>query len=123
MIIEIIVGSIIVGAGIGFKIFKKYTANNNSPSPPQPSLPPPLPFEIKFFDNQFHTNLLLSIPIKIDSKDIDNFELNIINLCKNPTFINYMNEEGVNFLELYDCKTKSGIIEYRLNQSVPFNYS
>ena len=119
MIIELLSGGIILGIGIGIKWWKNF----KSPSSHLAQSPLKIKnYEIRFYSDQHHTLNLLSIPIHLSSPEMDSFEEELINLCKNSQFKTFMNAEGANFVELFELQNQCGILEYRLNQSTPHRY-
>ena len=73
-----------------------------------------LDFDIRFYDDQHHSTLLLSTPIKLDQEHIDDFETGFVNLSRCKIFIQFMNDCGVYFMELYDLDSTSALNEQRL---------
>lgn len=102
MFIELIICAIVTsGIGIGLKkIYNQYKHN-------------PRQLEIRFFNNFYHDELILTLPYNLNEDDnLDHIEMNTCALCKNSIFMDYMELLNVKFVEVYDVKNKRSLLEY-----------
>lgn len=92
----------LLAVGLGLWVWKKYPFSKKDQVHQ---------YQIQFYDSWNHHSLLYFIPISTTGDENNYIESNLISLCRNEIFCNYLQNTGVRSVELFCVSSDQPIIE------------